>query len=144
MFVNQNSCGLPSHFCLRQDVDGFVWRVEPKSGDNLEPFCHAATFNAFGYVKASKTMAKFTSAPTGKLRSKKITAGKLRSKKKFTAGKLLSKKITAGKLHSKKITADKLRSKKNLLQVNFAAKKLPQLNYAAKKLPQVNYAAKKF
>ncbi|KAG7158887.1 NudC domain-containing protein 1-like, partial [Homarus americanus] len=44
-------------FCLRHDVDGILWQP---SGEDT--FTHVATYNAFGYVKASKTMAKFTCA----------------------------------------------------------------------------------
>lgn len=44
-------------FCIRQDVDGILWQPEDE-----EKFTHTATYNAFGYVKASKTMAKFTCA----------------------------------------------------------------------------------
>lgn len=43
-------------FCIRSDVDGILWLPEKDS------YTHVATFNAFGYVKASKTMAKFTCA----------------------------------------------------------------------------------
>ncbi|XP_045606303.2 nudC domain-containing protein 1 isoform X2 [Procambarus clarkii] len=42
-------------FCLRHDVDGILWQPS-----GVDTFTHVATFNAFGYVKASKTMAKFT------------------------------------------------------------------------------------
>ncbi|XP_047735499.1 nudC domain-containing protein 1 isoform X2 [Hyalella azteca] len=56
------SCsGSPAQFCLRHDVDGLVWRTNDQRSS--ERFSHTATFNAFGYVKASKTMAKYTSAP---------------------------------------------------------------------------------
>lgn len=44
-------------FCIRHDVDGILW--QPNGEDK---FTHTATYNAFGYVKASKTMAKFTCA----------------------------------------------------------------------------------
>ncbi|KAK7085557.1 NudC domain-containing protein 1, partial [Halocaridina rubra] len=44
-------------FCLRHDVDGILWLPE-----NEDRFVHVATYNAFGYVKASKSMAKFTCA----------------------------------------------------------------------------------
>lgn len=60
-----SECGEPSLFCIRHDVDGVAWRVGQQvpegSGDR---FTHTATFNAFGYVRAGKTMAKYTSAPT--------------------------------------------------------------------------------
>ncbi|RXG71217.1 NudC domain-containing protein 1 [Armadillidium vulgare] len=47
---------IPS-FCLRHDVDGLLWEH-----DEERNFDHIATFNAFGYVKASKSMAKYTQA----------------------------------------------------------------------------------
>uniref|UniRef100_A0A2P2I031 NudC domain-containing protein 1 n=2 Tax=Hirondellea gigas TaxID=1518452 RepID=A0A2P2I031_9CRUS len=53
----------PAMFCVRHDVDGVVYRVEESRHSN-ERFSHAATFNAFGYVRAGKTMAKFTTAPS--------------------------------------------------------------------------------
>jgi len=58
--------------CLRHDVDGFVWQpVEiPNTSETspaLEtPACrpiswqHVGTFNAFGYVQASKQQRKFS------------------------------------------------------------------------------------
>ena len=61
--------------CLRHDVDGFIWQPEipeakssefPKA-DNSSPrvsWQHVGTFNAFGYVQASKQQRKFsTCAP---------------------------------------------------------------------------------
>ncbi|KAK8752075.1 hypothetical protein OTU49_011938 [Cherax quadricarinatus] len=47
----------PPAFCLRHDVDGILWQPA-----GMDTFTHIATYNAFGYVKASKTMAKFTCA----------------------------------------------------------------------------------
>ncbi|KAK3601670.1 hypothetical protein CHS0354_038237 [Potamilus streckersoni] len=50
-------------FCLRHDVDGLLWQPanDPKEGEL--PWQHESTFNAFGYVQASKQQKKFTSCP---------------------------------------------------------------------------------
>lgn len=42
-------------FCIRHDVDAVLW--QPRS---QVQFTHLATYHAFGYVRASKTTAKFT------------------------------------------------------------------------------------
>ncbi|XP_076060975.1 nudC domain-containing protein 1 isoform X2 [Oratosquilla oratoria] len=57
LFNMQGSGDKVRSFCLRHDVDGLVWQPQ-----NKEKFVHINTFHAFGYVKASKTMAKFTCA----------------------------------------------------------------------------------
>jgi len=49
--------------CLRHDVDGFVWQPEiPETADTSPPISwrHVGTFNAFGYVQASKQQRKFS------------------------------------------------------------------------------------
>ncbi|XP_075070069.1 nudC domain-containing protein 1 isoform X2 [Mixophyes fleayi] len=49
-------------FSLRHDVDALLWQPASSPGDNL--WEHAATFNALGYVQASKQDKKFfTCAP---------------------------------------------------------------------------------
>ncbi|KAJ8268128.1 hypothetical protein COCON_G00133000 [Conger conger] len=49
-------------FCLRHDVDALVWQPRPTQPDNM--WEHIATFNALGYVQASKRDKKFsTCAP---------------------------------------------------------------------------------
>lgn len=54
-----NSTHMPS-FCLRYDVDGVLWSEE-KGGSS---WVHQSTFNAFGYVQASKQQKKYcTCAP---------------------------------------------------------------------------------
>ncbi|UYV80299.1 NUDCD1, partial [Cordylochernes scorpioides] len=52
--------GLPSsgQLCLRHDVDGLVWELQPSPALH-----HIATFPALGYVQASKTDRKFTCCP---------------------------------------------------------------------------------
>ncbi|XP_062846849.1 nudC domain-containing protein 1 [Trichomycterus rosablanca] len=48
--------------CLRHDVDALLWQPCPKQPDNM--WEHIATFNALGYVQASKRDKKFaTCAP---------------------------------------------------------------------------------
>lgn len=58
-------------FCLRNDVDALLW--QPRGCENSEReeegeevnYTHTATYDAFGYVRASKTSAKFTCASSG-------------------------------------------------------------------------------
>ncbi|KAM3727630.1 NudC domain-containing protein [Dirofilaria immitis] len=49
----------PRFFCIRMDVDGILWRFTEES----RKVQHHATFNAFGYVQASKTQRKFSTCP---------------------------------------------------------------------------------
>ncbi|VDK68737.1 unnamed protein product [Litomosoides sigmodontis] len=49
----------PRFFCIRMDVDGILWKFT-EGGKKVQ---HHATFNAFGYVQASKTQRKFTTCP---------------------------------------------------------------------------------
>jgi len=57
--------------CLRHDVDGIIWQpsinkpsTDPLEDDSSITWLHVATFNAFGYVQASKQNRKFiTCAP---------------------------------------------------------------------------------
>ena len=48
--------------CLRHDVDGFIWQPEIPDTDTSSPVSwqHVGTFNAFGYVQASKQQRKFS------------------------------------------------------------------------------------
>ncbi|XP_075995535.1 nudC domain-containing protein 1 [Genypterus blacodes] len=49
-------------FCLRHDVDALLWQPRPDNAGNM--WEHIATFNALGYVQASKREKKFsTCAP---------------------------------------------------------------------------------
>ncbi|XP_074842849.1 nudC domain-containing protein 1 isoform X1 [Carettochelys insculpta] len=48
-------------FCLRHDVDALLWQPHPNQPDNM--WEHIATFNALGYVQASKQDKKFTACP---------------------------------------------------------------------------------
>ncbi|KAL4234041.1 NudC domain-containing protein 1 [Mactra antiquata] len=55
--VNMEQNASPA-ICLRHDVDGLLWKLE---ADNN--WSHVATFNAFGYVQASKEQRKFSTSP---------------------------------------------------------------------------------
>ena len=50
----------PAAICLRHDVDGILWKRDLNSQTG---WSHFSTFNAFGYVQASKTQRKFSSCP---------------------------------------------------------------------------------
>ncbi|PAV56967.1 hypothetical protein WR25_04084 [Diploscapter pachys] len=59
LFVDRR-VGQPAGICLRHDVDGVLWSL-----NDGKPV-HIKTFNAFGYVQASKQLRKFSSAsPSG-------------------------------------------------------------------------------
>lgn len=51
--------GEADSLCLRHDVDGLVWQPMEHIMPNTSPIQHVATFNAFGYVQASKSDKKF-------------------------------------------------------------------------------------
>uniref|UniRef100_A0A3P8Y0V0 NudC domain-containing protein 1 n=1 Tax=Esox lucius TaxID=8010 RepID=A0A3P8Y0V0_ESOLU len=58
--VDLNPSEMPC-FCLRHDVDALLWQPRPdKPSDMWE---HIATFNALGYVQASKCDKKFATCP---------------------------------------------------------------------------------
>ncbi|XP_053873829.1 nudC domain-containing protein 1 [Malaclemys terrapin pileata] len=48
-------------FCLRHDIDALLWQPRYDQPDNM--WEHIATFNALGYVQASKEDKKFTACP---------------------------------------------------------------------------------
>lgn len=50
----------PPGMCLRHDVDGLIWQPENVVKEKTAPWQHAATFNAFGYVQASKQQRKYS------------------------------------------------------------------------------------
>ncbi|XP_048756118.1 nudC domain-containing protein 1-like isoform X2 [Ostrea edulis] len=50
----------PLALCLRHDVDGIVWQPENDCKELQSPWHHVSTFNAFGYVQASKQNRRFT------------------------------------------------------------------------------------
>ncbi|XP_041455134.1 nudC domain-containing protein 1-like isoform X1 [Lytechinus variegatus] len=51
----------PPCICLRHDVDGIVWQPRSTTAESPSPWYHEATFNALGYVQASKRNCKFAS-----------------------------------------------------------------------------------
>ena len=58
------STNLPG-VCLRHDVDGLIWQPVARQPQPSEcPWEHVATFNAFGYVQASKQQKKFSTCPS--------------------------------------------------------------------------------
>ena len=65
LFNSRSSPDAPPTVCLRHDVDGVVWQPIKQSSvqDGEAPWSHIATFNAFGYVQASKQQRKYTVSP---------------------------------------------------------------------------------
>ncbi|XP_046673857.1 nudC domain-containing protein 1 [Homalodisca vitripennis] len=57
MAVSEGPDRVPS-MCVRHDVDGCVWRLEPPTTEDW-PCHHVGTFYALGYVAASKQQKKF-------------------------------------------------------------------------------------
>ena len=49
----------PGILCLRHDVDGVAWQPTDVIQTGISPWEHTATFNALGYVSASKQNKKF-------------------------------------------------------------------------------------
>lgn len=54
-------------FCLRHDVDGCIWQLESPQENGHWPCTHIGTFQAFGYVQASKQQKKFCTCAPGTL-----------------------------------------------------------------------------
>ena len=55
-------CPVPGRMpviCLRHDVDGVVWQPAEATSQSCAPWDHIATFNALGYVQASKQQRKY-------------------------------------------------------------------------------------
>jgi len=57
LYKGNTSLGSPASFCTRHDVDGLLW--QPRG----QGYTHAATFNALGYVQASKERRRFITSP---------------------------------------------------------------------------------
>ncbi|XP_069112938.1 nudC domain-containing protein 1-like [Argopecten irradians] len=55
----------PPALCLRHDVDGLLWQPENVVKEQMTPWKHVSTFNAFGYVQASKQQRKYSICPPG-------------------------------------------------------------------------------
>lgn len=62
LFNLQISPNGPCAICLRYDVDGLVWQPETHSTEGSIKTRHCGTFQALGYVQASKEMRKFSTA----------------------------------------------------------------------------------
>lgn len=63
LFTTQLQADILPAFCLRHDVDGILWQPLSKGDDSGKIVKHQATFNAFGYVQASKQQKRFCTAP---------------------------------------------------------------------------------
>ncbi|XP_041376317.1 nudC domain-containing protein 1-like [Gigantopelta aegis] len=61
LFCKQTDSEKPPALCLRHDVDGLLWQPEQPSSSRETLLHHTGTFNAFGYVQASKQQKKFSS-----------------------------------------------------------------------------------
>ena len=60
LFNSQLEPGKLPALCLRHDVDGIIWQSNETVIDGVSPWEHVGTFNAFGYVQASKRDKKFS------------------------------------------------------------------------------------
>lgn len=63
MFTCCSPSGHPGYVCLRHDVDGVVWLPHACLTNSHSRWSHVSTFNALGYVQASKRDKKFTTCP---------------------------------------------------------------------------------
>uniref|UniRef100_A0A8C6SQP2 NudC domain-containing protein 1 n=1 Tax=Neogobius melanostomus TaxID=47308 RepID=A0A8C6SQP2_9GOBI len=61
LFTVQSDPALMPCLCLRHDVDALVWQPRPEQPEHM--WEHVATFNALGYVQASKRDKKFATCP---------------------------------------------------------------------------------
>ncbi|CEF62683.1 CS domain and HSP20-like chaperone domain-containing protein [Strongyloides ratti] len=58
LFSQKFSPSTPTSICLREDVDGIIWSFPgKKTGKSI---FHKSTFNALGYIQASKSRRKYT------------------------------------------------------------------------------------
>lgn len=65
VFTAPSRVNHPAYFSLRHDVDAVVWLPHASvplssSSSSITPWQHVSTFNALGYVQASKRERKFT------------------------------------------------------------------------------------
>lgn len=60
MFQSRLDIDSPPALCLRHDVDGLMIQPQNTAKENQQPWTHTATFNAFGYVQASKQQRRFS------------------------------------------------------------------------------------
>ncbi len=49
----------PLHFCVRHDVDGLLWKPVSSENKASVSWKHVTTFNALGYIQASKKNQRF-------------------------------------------------------------------------------------
>jgi hypothetical protein len=63
LFSTSLSAGSMPVVCLRHDVDGLIWQPSTDAEGSVQSFewKHVGTFNALGYVQASKQQRKFVS-----------------------------------------------------------------------------------
>uniref|UniRef100_A0A0N5BV98 NudC domain-containing protein 1 n=1 Tax=Strongyloides papillosus TaxID=174720 RepID=A0A0N5BV98_STREA len=60
LFSQKFSPTSPTSICLSEDVDGVIWSFPPKKSN--KKIFHKSTFNALGYIQASKSKRKYTIA----------------------------------------------------------------------------------
>lgn len=63
LFNAQTHPDKPPCICLRHDVDGLLWQPDLSTKEHTSPWYHTATYNALGYVQASKMDRKYSSCP---------------------------------------------------------------------------------
>ncbi|XP_071785195.1 nudC domain-containing protein 1-like [Asterias amurensis] len=63
LFNAQTHPNKPPCICLRHDVDGLLWQPDLSTKEHTSPWYHTATYNALGYVQASKMDRKYSSCP---------------------------------------------------------------------------------
>ncbi|CAG2211176.1 unnamed protein product [Mytilus edulis] len=60
LFQSRLEIDQPPALCLRHDVDGLMIQPQNTVKESETPWHHTATFNAFGYVQASKQQRRFS------------------------------------------------------------------------------------
>ncbi|ESO91066.1 hypothetical protein LOTGIDRAFT_122249 [Lottia gigantea] len=62
LFTVKLEPGKPKSLCLRHDVDGCMWQPTEPVSSGVSPWQHVVTFDALGYVQASKQQKKYSSS----------------------------------------------------------------------------------